>query len=80
MYLHHDPTGKDIFSDIDPTKRKEKSENKENQSNIAAKFSNLSVSEKVTQLSSQLAKLEETVNYQKKRISELEAIVNPTTQ
>ena len=80
MYLHRDPTGKDIFSDIDPTKRTEKSENKENHSNIAAKFSNLSDSEKVTQLSSQLAKLEETVNYQKKRISELEAIVNPTTQ
>ena len=72
VYLHRDPTGKDIFNDMDPTKRTEKSENR-HQSNIAA---NLPDSEKVTQLSSQLAKLEETVSYQKKRVSELETIVN----
>ena len=76
--LYRDPKGEEIFSDMDPSKRTEKSENKDNHNSMAASLSELKDSEKVVLLNSQVARLKETLNDKNKRIAELEGIVNST--
>ena len=75
--LHRDPTGKEIFSDMDPFKRREKSDIKDNKNNMAIGLAELT--EKVVLLNSQVARLKEILNDKNRRIAELESVVNTTT-
>ena len=77
--LHRDPTGKEIFSDMDPFKRREKSDMKDNKNNMAIGLAELTDSEKVVLLNSQVARLKEILNDKNRRIAELESVVNTTT-
>ena len=76
--LHWDPTGKEIFSHMDPSKRSEKSEIKDNHNDMAVNLADLTDSEKVVLLNSQMARLKETLSDKIKRIAELESIINST--
>ena len=75
--LHRDPTGKEIFSDMDPFKRREKSDIKDNKNNMAIGLAELT--EKVVLLNSQVARLKEILNDKNRRIAEPESVVNTTT-
>ena len=76
--LHRDPTGKEIFSHMDPSKRSEKSEIKDNHNDMAVNLADLTDYEKVVLLNSQMARLKETLSDKIKRIAELESIINST--
>ena len=84
--LYRDPTGDNIFSGTDPSKRTERSQIKESHNDRAAGMSELTDAEKVTLLNSQVARLQEsvsevkqTISQKNKRISELEAILESAT-
>ena len=86
MNLYRDPTGDNIFSGTDPSKRTERSQIKESHNDRAAGMSELTDTEKVTLLTSQVVRLQESVSEMKqtisqknKRISELEAILESAT-
>ena len=76
--MHRDPTGEDIFSHMDPCKRSRMSEIKDNHNDMAVSLADLTDSEKVVLLNSQMATLKETVDDKNKRIAELESIINST--
>ena len=73
VHLHKDPKGKEIFSDLDPSRRSEKAEKRDSQ---VINLSDLSDSDKIAALNSRVARLKETLSISNKRIAELEAIVN----
>ena len=76
--MHRDPTGKEIFSHMDPFKRSQMSEIKDSHSDMAVSLADLTESEKVVLLNSQMSRLKETLNDKNKRIAELESIINST--
>jgi gamma-aminobutyric acid type B receptor len=78
--LYGDPEGKKIFSNLDPTtKRSEQSQIRDNYNSMVAGMSELNDSEKVTMLSSQLARLKETLSDKNRRITELETVISSTS-
>ena len=77
--LYRDPTGKEIFSDLDPSRRTEKSEIKDNHNDLAINLSELSDSEKVVLLNSQVARLKEALISNNRRIAELESVTKSST-
>ena len=86
MNLYRDPTGDKIFSGTDPSKQTDRFQMKESHNDRAAGMSELTDAEKVTLLTSQVVRLQESVSEMKqtisqknKRISELEAILESTT-
>ena len=78
--LRHDPTGKDVLSNLHPSKCSEKSEIKDNHNDMAVNLADLTDSEKVVLLNSQVARLKETLNDKNNRIAELEAYIDSPTQ
>ena len=61
-----------IFSDMDPTRKIERSQVKDFHNNIAASMAELTDAEKVVLLTSHLASLEETLKEKNRRIADLE--------
>ena len=74
--MYRDPTGKEIFDGLDPSKTTElQSQVREQQSSMVAGMAELEDSEKVVLLSSHVARLTENLDTKNRRISELEAII-----
>ena len=86
LHLYRDPTGDNIFDGIHPTKQTERSQIKESQNDRAVGMSELTDTEKVTLLSSQVVRMQEsvsemkqTVSQKNRRIAELEAIIKSSS-
>ena len=79
IHLYRDPKGKEIFSSLNPSRKTEQSQVREQQTSMVAGMAELNDSEKVVLLNSHVAKLSETLDIKNKRIIELEAIVNSST-
>ena len=73
--LYRDPAGEGIFIDLDPSRHTEKSEIRNNHNDLAVNLTDLSDSEKVVLLNSQVARLKETLTDKKRRIVELETVI-----
>jgi gamma-aminobutyric acid type B receptor len=79
LHLYRDPSGKEIFSGMDPTKTTEQSQVREQHSSLVAGMTELNDSEKVVLLVSQIARLNESLDIKNKMITELEAIIKTST-
>ena len=75
IHLYRDPSGKEIFSGLDPIKSTEQTQIREQQNSMVAGMTELNDSEKVILMGSHIAKLTETLDVKSKRITELEAII-----
>lgn len=72
--LYHDPTGEKIFSEMNPTRRTERTQSMDHHS-MAVGMSGLTDTEKVALLTSRLMRLEEKVKERDERITELQSIL-----
>ena len=74
LNLYRDPTGEKIFSEMNPTRRSDRTQSMDHHS-MAVGMSGLTDTEKVALLTSRLTRLEEKLKERDERLTELQSII-----